>query len=67
MYSMTTDAAIILECLDLGAVCYLTKAEGRDHLVAAVLAPPTRPGTSGPAWPERWRKQPPPPPSTFPP
>ena len=49
VYSMTTDAAIILECLDLGAVCYLTKAEGRDHLVAAVLAAADQAGYIGPS------------------
>jgi two-component system nitrate/nitrite response regulator NarL len=38
VYTMSTDTAIVLTCLDLGASCFLTKAEGRMHLVAAIHA-----------------------------
>jgi DNA-binding NarL/FixJ family response regulator len=38
VYTMSTDTAAVLTCLDFGAVCYLTKAEGRRHLVAAIHA-----------------------------
>lgn len=49
VYSMTTDPATILECLELGAMGYLTKAEGRDHLVAAVRAAADQTGYIGPS------------------
>lgn len=49
VYSMTTDPATILECLELGAMGYLTKAEGRDHLVAAVQAAADQTGYIGPS------------------
>lgn len=29
---------LVLQCLDLGAVTYLSKAEGRDHLIGAIHA-----------------------------
>lgn len=38
VYTMSTDTVTILTCLDLGASCFLTKAEGRLHLVAAIHA-----------------------------
>lgn len=38
VYSMRDDEKTALNCLDLGAATYLTKSEGRDHLVEATLA-----------------------------
>ncbi|WP_323373701.1 DNA-binding response regulator [Plantactinospora alkalitolerans] len=38
VYSMRADRETVLNCLDIGAFTYLTKAEGEDHLVAATLA-----------------------------
>ncbi len=38
IYSMRSDAATILDCLDNGAVTYLTKSEGRQHIVLAIEA-----------------------------
>lgn len=38
VYSMRADDGIALRCLELGALCYLTKAEGAVHLVEAVHA-----------------------------
>ncbi|UJW32075.1 response regulator transcription factor [Saccharothrix sp. AJ9571] len=38
VYSMRADDDIALQCLELGALCYLTKAEGDQHLVEAVRA-----------------------------
>ncbi|QFU92597.1 response regulator transcription factor [Amycolatopsis sp. YIM 10] len=38
VYSMRADDDIALQCLELGALCYLTKAEGDKHLVEAVRA-----------------------------
>ncbi|GAB3472518.1 response regulator [Actinophytocola sediminis] len=38
VYSMRPDDGIALQCLELGALCYLTKAEGAVHLVEAVRA-----------------------------
>lgn len=38
VYSMTTEPSTIPTCLDLGALTYLTKAEGQQHLVAAIQA-----------------------------
>lgn len=38
VYSHMLSDEVILTCLDLGAVTYLTKNEGRNHLVAAVHA-----------------------------
>lgn len=38
VYSMRSDAATILDCLDDGALTYLTKSEGRQHLVSAIQA-----------------------------
>ena len=37
-FSGHTDPAIVMEALDNGAHAYVTKEEGRDHLVEAVLA-----------------------------
>lgn len=41
IYSQHTDSSLVLNCLDLGAVTYLSKAEGRAHLVAAIEAAAT--------------------------
>ncbi len=38
VYSMRADDDIALTCLELGALCYLTKAEGAEHLVEATRA-----------------------------
>lgn len=38
IYTMSTDAATVLTCLDYGAACFLTKSEGKRHLVAAIKA-----------------------------
>jgi DNA-binding NarL/FixJ family response regulator len=38
VYSHAVDDATVLHCLDLGAATYLTKAEGREHLISAVRA-----------------------------
>jgi len=38
VYSMRDDEATAVNCLDLGAATFLTKNEGRDHLVEATLA-----------------------------
>jgi DNA-binding NarL/FixJ family response regulator len=38
VYSHAVDDATVLHCLDLGVATYLTKAEGREHLVPAVRA-----------------------------
>ncbi|MDT7581053.1 MAG: two-component system, NarL family, nitrate/nitrite response regulator NarL [Pseudonocardiales bacterium] len=38
VYSQAADNDTILRCLDLGVATYLTKAEGREHLIPAVLA-----------------------------
>jgi DNA-binding NarL/FixJ family response regulator len=38
VYSMRADDDIALTCLELGALCYLTKAEGEQHLVEATRA-----------------------------
>jgi DNA-binding NarL/FixJ family response regulator len=46
VYSMRADDAIALRCLEAGALSYLTKAEGADHLLqAAVAAAAGRPYT----------------------
>jgi DNA-binding NarL/FixJ family response regulator len=52
VYSMRADRDTVLTCLDIGAFTYLTKAEGEDHLVAAIEAaatdsPYTPPALSG--------------------
>jgi DNA-binding NarL/FixJ family response regulator len=49
---MREDREVVLACLDIGAFTYLTKAEGEDHLVAAIEAaaankPYTPPALSG--------------------
>lgn len=38
VFSGTTDPGVVLDCVDLGASAFLTKAEGRVHLLAAVRA-----------------------------
>jgi DNA-binding NarL/FixJ family response regulator len=38
VYTMRDDRETALRCLDLGCATFLTKAEGEEHLVAAVLA-----------------------------
>lgn len=38
VYSMRADDDIALQCLELGALSYLTKVEGAEHLVGAVQA-----------------------------
>ncbi|MCS7481966.1 response regulator [Umezawaea endophytica] len=38
VYSMRADDETALTCLELGALCYLTKAEGEEHLVEATRA-----------------------------
>lgn len=38
VYSMRADDATALQCLELGALSYLTKAEGADHLLQATHA-----------------------------
>ena len=38
VYSMRADDEIALRCLELGALSYLTKSEGADHLVQATRA-----------------------------
>jgi DNA-binding NarL/FixJ family response regulator len=52
VYSMRADKETVLTCMDIGAFSYLTKAEGEDHLVAAIAAaatdtPYTPPALSG--------------------
>lgn len=55
VYTMREDRETALICLDIGAFAYLTKAEGEDHLVAAIQAaaqdrpytPPTMAGALG--------------------
>lgn len=49
VYTMSTDTATVLACLDLGAACFLTKAEGRAHLVAAIHAAAANAAYIGPA------------------
>jgi DNA-binding NarL/FixJ family response regulator len=38
VYSMRSDRETVLTCLDIGGFTYLTKAEGEEHLVAAIQA-----------------------------
>ncbi|WP_312870880.1 response regulator transcription factor [Gordonia asplenii] len=38
VFSQHTASHIVMECLDLGAVTYLSKAEGRVHMLAAIQA-----------------------------
>ncbi|SFB43658.1 two component transcriptional regulator, LuxR family [Amycolatopsis marina] len=38
VYSQHADAATAMKCVDLGALAYLTKREGQDHLVPAIRA-----------------------------
>lgn len=52
VYSQHTEDAIAIKCVDLGALAYLTKREGPDHLVPAIRAaargePYTPPSLSG--------------------
>jgi DNA-binding NarL/FixJ family response regulator len=48
VYTMSTDTVTVLACLDLGAACFLTKAEGRAHLVAAIHAAASNAAYIGP-------------------
>jgi DNA-binding NarL/FixJ family response regulator len=52
VYSQHVDNATVLKCIDLGALAYLTKREGPEHLVPAIRAaaqglPYTAPCLSG--------------------
>ncbi|MDF5758668.1 response regulator transcription factor [Spongiactinospora sp. TRM90649] len=52
VYSQHTDDATAMKCVDLGALAYLTKREGPEHLVPAIRAaargePYTTPSLSG--------------------
>jgi DNA-binding NarL/FixJ family response regulator len=52
VYSQHADTATALKCVDLGALAYLTKREGLDHLIPAIRAtaqgiPYTAPSLSG--------------------
>ncbi|MEV4061730.1 response regulator transcription factor [Nonomuraea dietziae] len=52
VYSQHTEDAIAIKCVDLGALAYLTKREGPEHLVPAIRAaargePYTTPSLSG--------------------
>ena len=38
VYSQAVDDATVLRCLELGVSTYLTKAEGREHLIPALRA-----------------------------
>ncbi|MBB5830018.1 response regulator transcription factor [Micromonospora carbonacea] len=38
VYTMLEDEQVALNCLDLGAATFLTKTEGKEHLVAATIA-----------------------------
>ncbi|MGW4249085.1 response regulator [Nocardia sp. NPDC004722] len=38
VYSQYTEPHLVRDCLDLGAVTYLSKTEGREHLIAALHA-----------------------------
>jgi DNA-binding NarL/FixJ family response regulator len=38
VYSQHADNATAIKCIDLGALAYLTKREGPDHLVSAIRA-----------------------------
>lgn len=38
VFSMRDDEETVVRCLDLGAVTFLTKSEGREHLVEATMA-----------------------------
>jgi DNA-binding NarL/FixJ family response regulator len=38
VYSHAVDDATVLHCLDLGVATYVTKAEGREHLIPALRA-----------------------------
>lgn len=38
VYSQHDDTETVLQCLELGAATYLTKAEGKEHLILAVRA-----------------------------
>lgn len=40
VYTMRDTQDVALSCLDLGAVAFLTVAEGNDRIVAATIAPP---------------------------
>ncbi|WP_405133118.1 LuxR C-terminal-related transcriptional regulator [Nocardia sp. NBC_01388] len=38
VYSQHTEPHLVRDCLDLGAVTYLSKTEGREHLITALYA-----------------------------
>jgi DNA-binding NarL/FixJ family response regulator len=38
VYSQHAESAVALRCLEIGAATYLTKAEGKDHLIHAIRA-----------------------------
>lgn len=38
VFSQHTESSLVLDCLDLGAVTHLSKAEGREHLISAIRA-----------------------------
>ncbi|SDF75765.1 DNA-binding response regulator, NarL/FixJ family, contains REC and HTH domains [Lentzea fradiae] len=38
VYSMRADDDVVLQCMEIGALSYVTKAEGAEHLVQAVRA-----------------------------
>ncbi|MEN3609104.1 response regulator transcription factor [Plantactinospora sp. ZYX-F-223] len=38
VYSQHTDSRTVLKCVNLGALAYLTKTEGQEHLVPAIQA-----------------------------
>lgn len=48
VFSGTTDPGVVLDCLDQGALAFLTKAEGRAHLRRAVLFAASDRGYIGP-------------------
>jgi DNA-binding NarL/FixJ family response regulator len=63
VYSMRADSGTALRCLELGALCYLTKTEGAEHLVAAVRAaarnrPYTPPSLAGALATDRSERRP---------
>lgn len=38
VYSQHAETDVVLRCLEIGAATYLTKAEGKDHLIPAIRA-----------------------------
>lgn len=49
VYSQHAETAIAVKCVDLGALAYLTKREGPDHLVPAIRAAAAGEAYTGPA------------------